>query len=92
MHTGYIYDVEPALLKLWETKGEGDEPTRIEWRLVDRRYLELNEKGQWLRYVPATIENLEGLGIPSVYFETWIDTFEEQGSIVVVRPLVPDFG
>ncbi len=92
VQAGYIYDVHPGFLELWATEGKSKKGARVGWRLVRRRYLELNEKGSWLRYVPTTIEDLEELGLPRVYFDTWIDTFEKQGSIVVLRPLVPDFG
>lgn len=91
-NAGFIYDVEPHVLKLWDTHGESDEPKLLQWRLVDRRYLELNEKGRWLRYMPTTPEGLAKMGVPQEYVEIWKKTFEDDGKIVILRPLAPDFG
>jgi hypothetical protein len=95
-HTSFIYDAEPARLKVWlvdNKRKRQKDPKIIRWRLVDRRFLELNEKGTWLRYAPTSLEDLEDLGVPKVYFETWIDIFEKQlDSFVILRPLAPDFG
>lgn len=92
-HSSFIYDVDPLHLKFWPVKGKKPKPKQMKWRLVDQRYLELNEKGRWLRYSPTSIEDMERLGVPKVYFETWIDVFEKQlDSFVILRPLAPDFG
>jgi hypothetical protein len=95
-HTSFIYDVEPDRLKVWRVKGTRKPPKTpktIRWRLIDRHFLELNEKGEWLRYSPTSLSDMESLGVPKVYFETWIDVFEKQlDSFVILRPLVPDFG
>jgi len=92
-HTSFIYDVDPTHLTVWRVKAKLRKPKLLRWRLIDRRYLELNEKGRWLRYSPTSIEDMERLGVPRAYFETWIDVFENQlDSFVVLRPVVPDFG
>jgi hypothetical protein len=98
-HTSFIYDAEPGRLKVWLVTNSPKRPKApgapkiLQWRLVGRRFLELNEKGDWLRYSPTSLDELESLGIPKVYFETWIDVFEKQlDSFVILRPLAPDFG
>jgi hypothetical protein len=90
-HAGYIYDVEPKRLLIWPTGGKGKRPKVLEWRFVNRRYLELKEKGHWLKYVPSSLDDMEEIGVPRTYFETWVDTFEKQGSFAILRPLVPEF-
>ena len=89
---GFIYDVEPHVLKIWPTQEDTEEPKLLKWRLVDRRYLELNEKGRWMRYVPTTPEGLSALGVPREYVDSYKNAFESDGKTVILRPLVPDFG
>jgi hypothetical protein len=92
-HSSFIYDAEPDRLKVWRLKGKRRPPKSIRWRLVNRRFLELNEKGRWMRYSPTSLEGMQRLGVPKAYFETWIDVFEKQlDSFVILRPLVPNFG
>jgi hypothetical protein len=91
-HSSFIYDVEPDHLKIWPVKGKKAKLKKIQWRLINYKYLELKEKENWLRYLPTSIEEMEKLGVPRVYFETWIDVFENQmDSFAILRPLVPEF-
>lgn len=91
-HSSFIYDAEPDHLKIWPVKGKRAKPKIVQWRLVDRSYLELKEKEHWLRYAPTSVEDMEELHVPRVYFQTWIDVFENQmNSFAILRPLVPEF-